>query len=180
LYYEILWRNQIDNICESLFEGVPNYHNQIQRGEERIKNRQEKSDILTEKVQSYLDEGLDPFDSLEVDYPIGVPKSLFSPDEDRFLICMTSEIGYGNWELLQKEIRKYCRFDFFIKSRSTIDLQKRVDRLIVLLTREKQRMIEIAAEKKREERKKKRQEKEKEKKTTLIKRSRKGKWIKCE
>jgi SWI/SNF-related matrix-associated actin-dependent regulator of chromatin subfamily A member 5 len=41
----------------------------------------------------------------------------FTEEEDRFLVCMTHQLGYGRWEELKYEIRKAWnfRFDWFIK-----------------------------------------------------------------
>ena len=43
----------------------------------------------------------------------------FTEEEDRFLVCMTHQLGYGRWEELKYEIRKAWnfRFDWFIKVR---------------------------------------------------------------
>lgn len=40
-------------------------------------------------------------------------------EEDRFLLCMTHQLGYGRWDELKAEIRKSWRFrfDWFFKSR---------------------------------------------------------------
>ena len=41
-------------------------------------------------------------------------------EEDRFLLCMTHQLGYGQWDELKAEIRKSWRFrfDWFFKSRT--------------------------------------------------------------
>ena len=63
---------------------------------------------------------------------------LFTEEEDRFLVCMTNELGYGNWEELKREVRR-CpdfRFDWLFKSRTPIELGRRVDLLIRLIQNE--------------------------------------------
>jgi hypothetical protein len=41
----------------------------------------------------------------------------FTEEEDRFIVCMTHQLGYGRWEELKYEIRRSWnfRFDWFIK-----------------------------------------------------------------
>ena len=35
-----------------------------------------------------------------------VAGKLFTEEEDRFLVCMTNELGYGNWDDLKREVRR--------------------------------------------------------------------------
>ncbi|KAJ1628925.1 Homeodomain-like protein, partial [Pavlovales sp. CCMP2436] len=67
---------------------------------------------------------------------------LFSEEEDRFLVCMTHHLGYGQWD---QEVRKawLFRFDWFIKTRS---VQRRVDLLIRLIEKENAEIAEAEAE----------------------------------
>ena len=55
---------------------------------------------------------------------------------------MTNKLGYGQWEELKQEIRKtwIFRFDWFIKSRSGVELSRRVDQLIKMIEREPESM----------------------------------------
>ena len=67
-----------------------------------------------------------------------VAGKLFTEEEDRFLVCMTNELGYGNWEELKREVRRApdFRFDWLFKSRTPIELGRRVDLLIRLIQNE--------------------------------------------
>ena len=42
---------------------------------------------------------------------------IWTEEEDRFLICMTNQMGYGNWEELKLQVRQswLFRFNWFIK-----------------------------------------------------------------
>lgn len=88
-----------------------------------------------------------PWTNLSLSY--GAQKGkLFNEEEDRFLICMTHQLGYGRWEALREEVRKcwLFRFDWFIKTRSPLELQRRVDVLIRLIEKEAAESAEADAE----------------------------------
>jgi SWI/SNF-related matrix-associated actin-dependent regulator of chromatin subfamily A member 5 len=86
---------------------------------------------------------VDPFEAIEFEYP---PKdnSQFSPVEDKFIFCKMYELGYGQWDQLKLSIRKSLifRFDWFIKSRSSLDLAKRCDQLIKMVETEMLKKME--------------------------------------
>ena len=71
----------------------------------------------------------------------------FIEEEDRFLVCMLNRLGYGAWDTLKAEIRAadQFRFDWFIKSRTTAELQRRCDTLIRLLEKEEKELKGAAA-----------------------------------
>ena len=48
----------------------------------------------------------------------------FTEEEDRFIVCMTHQLGYGRWEELKYEVRRSWnfRFDWFNKSRTPKEL----------------------------------------------------------
>lgn len=53
---------------------------------------------------------------------------------------MIEKLGYGKWEELKVEIRKawQFRFDWYLKSRTPQELQKRVESLVRLIEKEAQ------------------------------------------
>merc|ERR1711916_100745 len=57
---------------------------------------------------------------------------------DQYLLCMTHLLGYGKWEEIKNEIRQSWkfRFDWFLKSRTPLEIQRRVDTLIRLVMKE--------------------------------------------
>eukprot|EP01102_Stenamoeba_stenopodia_P001721 TRINITY_DN1156_c0_g1_i5.p1 TRINITY_DN1156_c0_g1~~TRINITY_DN1156_c0_g1_i5.p1 ORF type:complete len:909 (-),score=259.27 TRINITY_DN1156_c0_g1_i5:116-2842(-) len=113
----------------------------IEKGESKIARREEMTDALKRKIESYKD----PYNQLTFVYdPSSSSTSLSSKsksytiDEDRFLAVKTNEIGYGKWEELKAEVRKswQFRFDWFLKSRTALELNRRVDSLIRLILKE--------------------------------------------
>ena len=92
------------------------------------------AEALRKKVSSA---DVDPWRTLTVKYGNNRGK-LFTEEEDRFLLCMTNEIGYGAWEELKREVRKSpdFRFDWLFKSRTPVELGRRVDLLIRLIMNE--------------------------------------------
>ena len=49
-----------------------------------------------------------PWHTLKVSYGNNKGKA-FTEEEDRFLVCMMQTIGYGNWDQLKIEIRKWVK-----------------------------------------------------------------------
>jgi SWI/SNF-related matrix-associated actin-dependent regulator of chromatin subfamily A member 5 len=105
----------------------------IEAGEDKIHRRLEIERILKSKVA----QSKDPFNQLKLNYGQNKGKA-FNEEEDRYMICMTEKLGYGNWEDLKAEIRAawQFRFDWFIKSRTPTELGRRVDTLIRLIEKE--------------------------------------------
>ncbi len=64
---------------------------------------------------------------------------------------MTQKLGYGAWDQLKLEIRKswQFKFDWFLKSRTPQELNRRVDTLIRLIEKENQEIEEDEKEEKR-------------------------------
>lgn len=59
------------------------------------------------------------------------------------MLCLSHELGYGNWNAIKHAIRRdtRVRFDHFFMSRSEIELSKRVD----ILVRSIEKEFEIAS-----------------------------------
>ena len=62
----------------------------------------------------------------------------FSREADIALLCLTDELGYGNWKQIKHAVRRdtRVRFDCFFKSRSEQELSKRVDILVKSIQKE--------------------------------------------
>jgi SWI/SNF-related matrix-associated actin-dependent regulator of chromatin subfamily A member 5 len=119
----------------------------IEEGEQKIARRQEMEKALELKVGRYRD----PWKELDVIYT-GARSKTFIDEEDRWLVCMTNKLGYGRFEHLKVEVRKawQFRFNWWIKSRTPIELKRRVDALIRLIEKENE---EIAKQEKAERKK---------------------------
>ena len=83
------------------------------------------------------------------------PRSPFTIENDRHLVCFALQVGYGRWDDLLREVRKswLFKFDWFVKTRVAAELGKRVEYLTKLIEREL--ADEIAAKKEEERRMKK-------------------------
>jgi SWI/SNF-related matrix-associated actin-dependent regulator of chromatin subfamily A member 5 len=110
LYSDAFWR-----LGPSRLNNWDNIEKQIEKGESKIQKRVESMNAVQLKVDKYPK----PWQQLKINYGNAKGKS-FNDAEDRFIICMTHQLGYGRWEELKTEIRNSWnfRFDWFIKSRS--------------------------------------------------------------
>lgn len=111
----------------------------IKEGEQKIARVKAMERAMQQKVEGYEN----PWKDLDLAYGSSRSKA-FQDDEDRWLICMTNQLGYGRWEDLKSEVRKtgQFRFNWFIKSRTPQELKRRVDALIRLIEKEKEDLEE--------------------------------------
>jgi SWI/SNF-related matrix-associated actin-dependent regulator of chromatin subfamily A member 5 len=107
--------------------------NQVEKGEARLQRATEMRDALRRKCASVDN----PWRELSVSYGHNKGKQ-FIEDEDRFLLCMANEVGFGNWEALRQEVRRswQLRFDWFLKSRSATELGRRVESLVRIIEKD--------------------------------------------
>uniref|UniRef100_A0A673LLP0 SWI/SNF-related matrix-associated actin-dependent regulator of chromatin subfamily A member 5-like n=1 Tax=Sinocyclocheilus rhinocerous TaxID=307959 RepID=A0A673LLP0_9TELE len=123
---------------------------QIERGEARIQRRISIKKALDAKIARYKA----PFHQLRIQYGTNKGKN-YTEEEDRFLICMLHKMGFDK-EYIYEELRQCVRnapqfrFDWFIKSRTAMELQRRCNTLISLIEKENMEIEEKErAEKKR-------------------------------
>jgi len=120
----------------------------IENGEQKIQRRAEISNYLSKKVTRTKN----PWVQLRIDYGGDRPGKGYSEEIDRFLVCMTNQLGFGRWEELRSEVRQswLFRFDWFLKTRTAQELARRVDLLAQCIEKEIQEQeAEEAAEAKR-------------------------------
>jgi len=105
----------------------------IRKGEQKLARRAAITEALDKKVARTKN----PWQTLTVNYGSNKGKT-FTEEEDRFLVCMMQRLGYGAWDQLKQEIRKAWnfRFDWFLKSRTAAELQRRCDTLVRLIEKE--------------------------------------------
>uniref|UniRef100_A0A7S3DI44 SANT domain-containing protein n=2 Tax=Palpitomonas bilix TaxID=652834 RepID=A0A7S3DI44_9EUKA len=129
-YAAVFWER-----CEELHEWA-RIKERIDKGEAKIRRRQEIERVLATAIQECP---YNPWQNLQIKYTPGSRGKQYSDDEDRYLICMTHQLGYGKWDELKMEIRNSWefRFDWFLKSRTPAELGRRVDVLLRLLEKEK-------------------------------------------
>merc|ERR1712119_88623 len=124
---------------------------QIEKGEARIQRRGLIKKSLDSKIARYRA----PFHQLRIAYGTNKGKN-YTEEEDRFLVCMLHKLGFDKenvYEDLRAAVRcaPQFRFDWFIKSRTAMELQRRCNTLIMLIEKE---MNEIEEREKNERKKK--------------------------
>ena len=100
---------------------------------------------------------------MEFKYGQGQKGYSYNKDEDAFLLVMMHRHGYGAARKIQLEIRRawQFRFNWYFKSRSPQEIQKRCDTLVRVVEREMQEYYEKEDAKHEEEEKKKSEEAQK-------------------
>merc|ERR1712002_649442 len=122
-----------------------------ERGEAKIQRRSSIKKALESKMHRYKA----PFHQLRVQYGTNKGKN-YTEEEDRFLVCMLHKLGFDK-ENVYDELRTIVRqapqfrFDWFIKSRTAMELQRRCNTLITLIEREN---LELEEKEKAEKKKK--------------------------
>ncbi|KAL3096922.1 hypothetical protein niasHS_002638 [Heterodera schachtii] len=129
-YAKVFWR-RIDDLTDG-----EKYRAQIERGEQRIQKRHAIKQALEAKINKYKA----PQHQLRLQYGTGKCKN-YTEEEDRFLLYNVYEIGLDNENLydeLRQKIRTapQFRFDWFIRSRTAMELQRRCNILISLVEKE--------------------------------------------
>ncbi|KAK4810177.1 hypothetical protein QYF61_010950, partial [Mycteria americana] len=143
-YSAVFWER-----CNEL-QDIERIMAQIERGEARIQRRISIKKALDAKIARYKA----PFHQLRIQYGTNKGKN-YTEEEDRFLICMLHKMGFDK-ENVYEELRQCVRnapqfrFDWFIKSRTAMEFQRRCNTLISLIEKEN---MEIE-EKERAEKKK--------------------------
>merc|ERR1719309_926739 len=109
---------------------------QIEKGETKIQRRALIKKALDAKIARYRA----PFHQLRISYGTNKGKN-YTEEEDRFMVCMLHKLGFDR-DLVYEELRAAVRaapqfrFDWFIKSRTAMELQRRCNTLITLIERE--------------------------------------------
>lgn len=135
-YSAVFWER-----CHEL-QDIERIMAQIERGEARIQRRAGIKKALDAKMARYRA----PFHQLRIAYGTNKGKN-YTEEEDRFLVCMLHKLGFDKenvYDELRAAIRQapQFRFDWFIKSRTAAELQRRCNTLITLIERENQELEE--------------------------------------
>jgi len=128
-YAAVFWERSYElTECEK-------YLKNIERGEQKIQRYNDIMDALACKIDRFKN----PWRDLKVNYGPNKGKG-FTEEEDRFLVCKIHKLGWGQWDELKAEIRKsyLFRFDWFLKSRTAQELQRRCDQLVRLIEKEQE------------------------------------------
>ncbi|EDV20568.1 uncharacterized protein TRIADDRAFT_60972 [Trichoplax adhaerens] len=145
-YAKIFWErcNELQDIDKILA--------QIERGEGKIQRRISIRKALDWKITRYRT----PFHQLRIAYGTNKGKN-YTEEEDRYLVCMLHRLGIDK-ENVYEELRSAARsapqfrFDWFLKSRTATELQRRCNTLITLIERENSELEEKEQQEKRKKR----------------------------
>ncbi|XFG07533.1 hypothetical protein AB1E19_011157 [Capra hircus] len=135
-YSAVFWER-----CNEL-QDIEKIMAQIERGEARIQRRISIKKALDTKIGRYKA----PFHQLRISYGTNKGEN-YTEEEDRFLICMLHKLGFDK-ENVYDELRQCIRnspqfrFDWFLKSRTAMELQRRCNTLITLIERENMELEE--------------------------------------
>lgn len=133
-YIAVFWER-----CQELTD-IERIMAQIERGESKIQRKISIKKALDVKMNRYRA----PFHQLRLSYGTNKGKN-WTEEEDRFLVCMLHKLGFDKenvYDELRTAVRQapQFRFDWFLKSRTAMELQRRCNTLITLIERENQEM----------------------------------------
>lgn len=115
------------------------YIDKIERGEKRLERNEVVKQTLARKCSRYAN----PLRDMRLNYPSGYKSKGYTSEEDIFLVVMMNKFGpLEHWSEIRDEIRKawQFRFDWFFKSRTIAELQKRGETLTRMIERENDEM----------------------------------------
>lgn len=130
----------------------------VDRGEKKILRLRQTRDQIQEKIERHLEDTFGPefFDlkdgkipsanellehswyKMKINYGSSSKGRAYQQEEDAFLIAMMYRHGYGAAERIRMSIRRawQFRFDWYFKSRSAVEIQKRCDFLVKVIEKE--------------------------------------------
>lgn len=134
----------------------------VERGERKILRLRQIRDSIQEKIERHLEDTFGPqfadvkdgkipdanelleysWPTMKINYGSGGKNRAYQEEEDAFLICMMYRHGYGAAERIRMEIRRawQFRFDWYFKSRSAQEIQKRCDTIVKIVERENEEL----------------------------------------
>lgn len=133
-------RNLFPSLVVTSQTDMTDYERVKERFEEGEKRRNEttrQEKILAQKIQAVKF----PMQELAINYGSQKQK-VYSEDEDRYLLCRLSHYGLNAddvYEKIKRDISEFpvFRFDWFFKSRTPLELQRRCQQLLMLISKEK-------------------------------------------
>ncbi|RLN81646.1 hypothetical protein BBJ28_00020888 [Nothophytophthora sp. Chile5] len=129
LYFDTFW------LRYSELKDHAKYIEKIERGEKRLERNEVVKQALARKCSRYSH----PLRDMRLHYPSGYKSKGYILEEDVFLVVMMNRYGpLEHWSEIRDEIRKawQFRFDWFFKSRTIGELQKRGEVLTRMIERE--------------------------------------------
>jgi SWI/SNF-related matrix-associated actin-dependent regulator of chromatin subfamily A member 5 len=128
-YFDTFWKRYTE------LKDYIKYIEKIERGEKRLERNEVVKQALARKCSRYSN----PLRDMKLSYPSGYKNKGFTLEEDVFLVVMMNKYGpLEHWGEIRDEIRKawQFRFDWFLKSRTIAELQKRGEMLTRMIEKE--------------------------------------------
>lgn len=130
-YSKAFWENY------TKIEGYEKYIQQIESGENKIRTNISRTKCLDLK----LSQTKFPLNDLVIHYPQNNSKKMYNDLEDRFLLITVHKLGLDAdslYEKVKREIKRseHFKFDWFFLSRTPQELQRRINTLLLAVTRE--------------------------------------------
>lgn len=132
-YYDTFWARFTE------LKDFNKYIDKIERGEKRLERNEVVKQALARKCSRYSN----PLRDMRLNYPSGYKSKGYTLEEDVFLVVMMNKYGpLEHWSEIRDEIRKawQFRFDWFFKSRTIGELQKRGETLTRMIERENEEL----------------------------------------
>jgi len=103
---------------------------------ERMEKQKQQSSMLIAKKCKGIGDG--EYEEIKIAFPTNNHQSEYTYEEDQYLIYITNKYGYGNWDKIMKKIKtsEDLLFNYFLKSRNKIEIQKRIDYLVKIIEKE--------------------------------------------
>lgn len=129
-------RDVRNGIALKITPEFPRIKARIEEGEAKRTKRSNLEALLSKKISSVEY----PMQELELNYPTTKGK-VYSEEEDRYLLCRLNHYGMRAddvYERIKKDITEFpvFRFDWFFKSRSPQELQRRCNTLLGMIEKE--------------------------------------------
>jgi SWI/SNF-related matrix-associated actin-dependent regulator of chromatin subfamily A member 5 len=128
--------DELSSFSQSSLAEYPRIQVRITEGEAKRNKRNLLEGLLQNKIRSVTF----PMQELELNYPTTKGK-VYSEEEDRYLLCRLNYHGMDQenvYDLIKRDISEFpvFRFDWFFKSRSPQELQRRCNTLLGMLEKE--------------------------------------------
>lgn len=136
-YFDIFWKKGEKHLAD-----WSKVMEKVERGEKKITRHREIREALEAKVARYDAPSLQLTISYGMSGSGGSRGKVWTEEEDIFLVNMMHRHGYGHWEHIRQEIRRapQFKFDWFFKSRNSVELQRRADVLLRCIERENEEL----------------------------------------
>ncbi|CAI5702838.1 unnamed protein product [Peronospora effusa] len=99
----------------------------IEKGESKLLEIERLTEETTRKVKRYAN----PWEDMPINYQ-GKGGKVFTEEEDRVLLCLVNQFGYGAWDRIKQEIcsMEMFAFDYYLRSRTAAEIGRRCDSLM--------------------------------------------------